>query len=423
MKPEKSERWSGVGTVFRSLRHRNFKLFFIGQSISSIGTYMQEVAIGWLVYRITGSVFLLGVVGFASQLPNFIFAPVAGAMADRWNRHRLIIVTQTLSMLQAIILSFLVLAGIIEIWQIIILSITLGFLHSLDMPLRHSFLFNLVEDREDLGNAVAWYSSLYNFARLLGPAMAGILIATVGEGICFLVNGLSFIPLIIALLIMKITTKIVQSGEVNFMQILKGGFSYVFGFAPIRYIVLLLALASLMGAPYSTLMPVFAKDVLQGGPYDLGVLMAAAGGGATLGAIYLAARRSPLNLGKIIPLAAATFGVGLVAFSLSKFLAFSLIFILIAGLGTMVHTTSSNTILQNITDDDKRGRVMAFFVMAIAGMSTFGNLLAGALAVKIGAPYTLLIGGLSCVAGALIFAAKLPTLKKILLEKMTITRL
>ncbi|MFH1821558.1 MAG: MFS transporter [Methanobacteriota archaeon] len=401
-----------VMTIFRALRHRNYRLFFFGQGISLIGTWMQEVAIYWLVYQLTGSVFLLGVVGFASKLPNFIFAPVAGVMADRWKRHRLLIITQTFSMLQAIILAFLVLAGAAEIWHILILSVALGFLHSVDMPLRHAFLADMIEDRTNLGNAVALNSTLFNVARLVGPSIAGILIATTGEGICFLVNGLSFIPIIAALLAMKITFKIAQNGEIDFLKLLKGGFSYVFGFVPIRYIMLLLALASLMGMPYSTLMPVFAKDVLQGGPYELGFLTAAAGGGATMGAVYLASRKGVINLGRIIPLAAATFGVGLVAFSLSNVLAFSLMFILIAGFGTMIHTTTSNTILQNITDDDKRGRVMAFYMMAISGMATFGNLLAGSLASEIGAPYTILIGGASCIVGALLFAAKLPALKK-----------
>ena len=414
MEPGQSAQYrSGMITVFRSLRHRNFKLYFVGQGISLIGSSMQDVAISWLVYRLTGSVFMLGLVGFATQFPKFAFAPVAGAMVDRCKRHRLLIITQTFSLLQAIVLAFLVLAGVEEIWLIVILSLVVGFIHAVDMPLRHAFLVEMVEDRGDLGNAVALNSTIFNVSRLIGPSIAGILIATVGEGVCFLVNGLSFIPIIAALLAMKIISKISQTKETNFLKSLKEGFSYVFGFVPIRYIMLLLALASLMGAPYSTLMPVFAKDVLNGGPYELGFLTAAAGGGATLGAVYLASRKSAVGLWKIIPFAAATFGIGLVVFSTSNVLAFSFIFILIAGFGTMVHTTSSNTILQNITDDDKRGRVMAFFMMAIAGMSTFGNLLVGSLASGIGAPNTL-IGGISCILGAILFAVKLPALKKIL---------
>ena len=403
---------AGLKIIFRSLQYRNYRLFFGGQGISLIGTWIQRIAMPWLVYRLTGSVFLLGVVGFASQIPAFLLAPFAGVLTDRWNRYYILIATQILAMIQALALAFLFFIGAVEVWHIILLSIFLGFVNAFDMPARQSFVVEMVEKREDLGNAIALNSSMVNSARLLGPSIAGVLIAATGEGICFLINGLSYLFVIVSLLMMKVTLRKVKTQDTQVLKGLKEGFSYAFGFAPIRSIILLLGLVSLMGMPYAVLMPVFAKEILHGGSHTFGFLMGASGIGALIGALYLASRRSVLGLGKIIPLSAAIFGFGLIAFSLSRFFLLSLALMLLTGLGMIMQMASSNTILQTIVDDDKRGRVMSFYTMAFIGTAPFGSLLAGGLASSIGAPNTLIIGGVSSVLGAILFASKLSDLKK-----------
>jgi MFS family permease len=406
---------AGKGTrlrlTFRALRHRNYRLFFGGQAISLIGTWMQRIAMAWLVYRLTGSAFLLGVVGFAGQIPTFLLVPFTGVLADRWNRHHILIATQTLSMLQALVLAALVLEGSIAIWHIVSLSVFLGLVSAFDVPARQAFVVQMVESKEDLGNAIALNSSVFNSARLLGPSIAGLLTAAVGEGLCFLLNGLSFLAVIAALLAMKLPPKEPNSGKAEVLRRLADGFSYAFGFRPIRAVILLLALISLVGMPYAVLMPLFAKDVLHGGAQTLGFLMGSAGVGALVGAIYLASRVRVVQLGRTIPVAAAIFGAGLVAFSRSGVLLLSLAFLAIMGFGMMVQMAASNTVLQTIVDDDKRGRVMAFYAMALMGTAPFGSLLAGGLASKMGAPNTLLAGGLACIAGSLLFAGKLPSLR------------
>ncbi|MGA3012965.1 MAG: MFS transporter [Bacteroidales bacterium] len=403
-----------LNNIFRSLRYRNYRLFFSGQSISLIGTWMQRIAMPWLVYSISGSAFLLGLVGFAGQIPTFIIAPFAGVLIDRWNRYTVLIITQVLAMVQAFVLAFLVLTKSIEIWQIIILSTFLGCINAFDMPARQSFVIDMIEKREDLGNAIALNSSMVNVARLLGPSIAGILIAVTGEGICFLINGISYIFVIVFLLMMVINPAKAVIRKTNVLHDLKEGFSYTFGFRPIRYIILLLALVSLMGMPYTVLMPVFAKHVLHGGSHIFGFLMGSTGVGALAGAIYMASRKSVLGLGKIIPLSAAVFGAGLLAFSLSHFFLLSMAILLFTGFGMIIQMTSSNTILQTIVDDDKRGRVMSFYTMAFMGTAPFGSLLAGTLASSIGAPNTLIIGGTSCIIGAILYARKLPQIKAII---------
>lgn len=399
--------------IFRSLSHRNYRLFFGGQGISLIGTWMQQIAMGWLVYRLTGSALLLGVVGFTSRIPTFLFSSLAGVLADRWNRHRILVITQTLSMIQAMILAILVLTETVAVWHIIAVSLFLGFINALDIPTRQSFVVDMIEKREDLGNAIALNSSIVNGARLIGPSVAGVLIATLGEGMCFLLNGLSFIAVIVALLAMKITPKQREIPGSEVFQGLKEGFSYAFGFAPIRSVLLLLALVSLMGMPYTVLMPIFAEKILHGGPQALGFLMGATGVGAIAGSIYLASRKSVLGLGKIIVISANLFGIGLIAFSLSHLFWLSLLFMLLTGFGMMVQMASSNTVLQTIVEEDKRGRVMSFYTMAFMGMVPFGSLLAGGLANKIGAPNTVMIGGVACILGSLIFAKLLPSLRKV----------
>jgi MFS family permease len=405
---------NGVTLIFRALRYPNYRLFFGGQSISLIGTWMQRIAMSWLVYRLTHSAFLLGVVGFAGQIPTFLFAPFAGVLADRWNRHRTLIVTQTLALLQALVLAILVMTGTVEVWHIVALAIILGAVNALDMPVRQSFIVQMIEGKENLGNAIALNSSMVNAARLIGPSVAGMLIAAFGEGVCFLVNALSYLAVIAALLAMKIAPAPVRPPNGHVIAGLKEGFSYAFGFAPIRYIILLLALVSLMGMPYQVLMPVFAKDVLGGGPHTLGFLMGASGLGALVGTVFLAAKKGVRGFGLLIAIAAAIFGIGLIAFSLSHVVWFSMLFVLVAGFGMMVQMASSNTVLQTVVDDDKRGRVMSLFTMAFMGMAPFGSLLAGVLANRIGAQNTLLMGGGVCIAGAALFATRLRTIRETL---------
>ncbi len=400
--------------TFRALSHRNYRLFFGGQGISLIGTWMQQIALNWLVYRLTHSAFLLGVVGFTGRIPTFLLASVAGVLVDRWNRHRILVVTQTLSLIQALILAYLVLAGTIQVWEILCLSFMLGLINGFDVPARQSFVVDMIGRREDLGNAIALNSSMVNGARLIGPSLAGMLVAAVGEGICFLINALSFLAVIASLLAMKIHKKKPGLPHAPFIEGLKEGFSYAFGFAPIRSLLMLLALVSLMGMPYMVLMPVFARDILHGGPNTFGFLMGATGIGALAGALFLASRKSVLGLGRIIVIASLIFGVGLISFSLSTLFIPSLILMVVVGFGMMVQMASTNTVLQTIVEEDKRGRVMSLYTMAFMGMVPFGSLLSGTLADTIGVPQTVTFGGVCCIVGSLLFARKLPEMRKMI---------
>jgi MFS family permease len=402
----------GLGLIFRALYHRNYRLFFGGQGFSLIGTWMQQIAMSWLVYRMTNSAFLLGFIGFSSQICSFFFSPFAGVLSDRWNRHHILVATQSLSMIQAFILAFLTLTGMIAVHHIVILSLFLGFLNAFDMPTRQAFVVEMVEKREDLGNAIALNSFLFNGARLVGPSIAGILISILGEGMCFLLNGVSFLTVIIALLAMKMTPHKRESEKTQVFQGLKEGFTYAFGLMPIRSILIFLGWISMVGTANTTLMPVFTKDILHGGPQTYGFLMAAIGVGAIIGAIYLASRISVLGLGRIIVIASSIFGIGLISFSFSHVLWLSMSLLLLTGFGMMVQMASSNTILQTMVDDDKRGRVMSLYVMAFMGMAPFGSLLGGILASRIGAPITLIIGGASCILGSFLFSKKLPLIRE-----------
>lgn len=408
-----SKNLSGLKQSLRALNSRNYRLFFGGQGISLIGTWLTRIATSWLVYRLTNSAFLLGLVGFAGQIPSFLLSPLAGVLVDRWNRHRILVVTQILSMLQSLALAVLALTGIIAVWHILVLSIFQGLINAFDIPARQSFVVQMVEKKEDLPNAIALNSTIFNSARLLGPSIGGILIAAVGEGICFLIDGISYLAVIASLLAMRIPKHRVISKDRPLMEELKEGITYALNFPPIRSILLLLGLISLAGIPYTVLMPVFAKDVLKGGPHTLGYLMAASGTGALAGAIYLATRKSVQGLGKLIAWSAAIFGVGLVIFSFSQVLWLSLLLMIITGFGMITEMASSNTVLQTIVEDDKRGRVMSFYAMAFMGMVPIGSLLAGSLASKIGAPYTVMIGGICCLAGSVWFARILPYLREI----------
>jgi MFS family permease len=399
--------------VFRALSHRNYRLFFCGQTVSLIGTWTQQVAVSWLVYRLTQSAFLLGFVGFATRIPTFVLSPVMGVLADRWNRHRVLVITQALSMVQALALAVLVLTGTVAVWHVIVLSLSLGIINSLDIPARQSFVVEMIERREDLGNAIALNSSMVNGARLVGPSVAGLLIAAFGEGVCFLINGLSFVAVLLSLLAMKVPLRPATTGQARLVEGLKEGFGYAFGFPPIRSLLLLLALVSLMGMPFTVLMPVFAQDILHGGPATLGFLMGAHGVGALFGTLYLASRRNVLGLGRIIAVSCAVFGAGLIAFASSRIYWLSLVFVALAGLGMLVQTASTNTLLQTMVEEDKRGRIMSLYTMAFMGMVPFGSILAGSLAHTLGAPGTVVAGGIFCILGGIWFYRRLPALRKL----------
>lgn len=403
----------GIRTLLRALRSRNYRLFVGGQSISLVGTWMQQVAMSWLVYRLTGSAFLLGVVGFTSQIPTFLLAPVAGVLADRWNRRRLLIVTQALAMFQAALLAAAVLSGVVQVWHIVVLSLLLGVVNAFDIPIRQSFVVEMVSDREDLGNAIALNSSMVNGARLIGPTIAGLMVASFGEGVCFVLNSASYLAVLVALAAMRLAPAPQQQKQRrHVLHELREGFNYAFGFGPIRSILLLIALVSLTGMPYAVLVPVFAKEVLHGGVHTFGFLMTASGCGAFAGTVYLASRKSVLGLGRLIVLAAVLFAAGVAAFAVSKTVPLSLLSLVVAGFGAITMVASCNTILQTIVEEDKRGRVMSFFAVAFMGMAPFGSLGAGTMSGLIGPSETLLLGAACCLVGAAIFARQLPRIRE-----------
>jgi MFS family permease len=404
---------SALRSIGRALRHRNYRLFFAGQSVSLVGTWLTRIATSWLVYRLTGSGLLLGVVSFASQIPTFFLAPLAGVWVDRWNRHRLLVVTQALAGIQSALLAFYALTGTITVTHVLVLSAFQGIITALDMPARQAFLVEMIEDRDDLPNAIALNSSMVNGARLLGPSIGGVLIATVGEGWCFAIDAVSYLAVIVSLLAMRLPVRASSRPLARVMTELREGFQYVVGFRPIRAVLILLAVVSLLGMPYSVLMPVFASEVLHGGPHTLGFLMAAAGVGALIGTLYLASRQTVLGLGRVTAFSSAGFGLALIAFSRSTVLWLSLPLVMLAGMAMMVQMAASNTILQTIVDEDKRGRVMSFYAMAFFGTVPLGSLFAGALADRIGAPDTIMIGGVGCVLGAIFFLRALPDIRRL----------
>ncbi|BCS54401.1 MFS transporter [Geobacter sp. SVR] len=410
---EHTRKGAVIRQLLRALRSRNYRLFVAGQSVSLVGTWMQQVAMSWLVYRLTGSATLLGVVGFFSQIPSILISPVAGVLADHWDRRRLLIVTQMLAMLQAAFLAAAVLTGIVQVWQIIALSLVLGIVNAVDIPVRQSFVVQMVEHRDDLSNAIALNSSMVNGARLIGPSVAGLLVASVGEGICFLLNAASYLAVILALAAMRIPPRSHHHHHrPHILHELREGVAYAAKFGPIRSILLLVALISLMGMPYAVLVPVFAKDILHGGAHTFGFLMTAAGCGALSGTLFLALRDSVLGLGRVIVKATVCFAAGIAIFALSDNFPLSLAALALAGFGAMTVVASCNTILQTILEEDKRGRVMSLFTMAFVGMAPLGSLAAGSLAGIIGPRYTLLIGGGGCLAGAAMFVRQLPGIRE-----------
>ena len=405
-------RQGGVSHTWRALRHRNFRLFFGGQSISLIGTWMTRIATAWLVYRLTKSALLLGTVSFMGQFPTFLLAPFAGVWVDRLNRRQVLIWTQALSMVQSLMLAGLTLSGRITIPWIIGLAATQGLINAFDMPGRQAFMVQMVEDRNDLGNAIAINSSMVNMARLVGPSLAGIVIAASSEGWCFLIDGVSYLAVIASLVAMRIHAPDVKRKAASTFTELKEGWKYVSGFVPVRTILLLFAVVSLMGMPFVVLMPIFAAKVLHGGPHTLGFLMGAMGVGALISALSLAARKNVRGLIRIIPIAAAVFGAGLIGFGLSRWFWLSMGMALIAGMGMMQGMAASNTIIQTLVPEDKRGRTMSYYTMAFVGMAPFGSLLAGSMASAIGAPATVMINGSAVLLGAAWFTTQLPAVRR-----------
>lgn len=400
--------------LVRALRSRNYRLFFVGQGISLIGTWMQQLAVAWLVYRLTGSAFILGTLGLVSQVPTLLFTPVAGVLADRWNLRRTLVLTQTAACVQALLLAGLTLSGLIAVWHIFALSVVLGIINAFDMPTRQAFVPQMIERPEDLQNAIALNSSLMNASRLVGPALAGLLIEALGEGLCFLFNGLTYVAVIAALLAMRLPPRPHPVRATSVGRGLWEGCVYAFGFAPIRTLLLLLALSSLMGMSYGTLMPVFVRDVLAARADAFGFLMGATGLGALAGALYLASRPTVLGLGRLIALGASLFGFCLVGLSLVRHLLPALILMVFVGLGMMLQIASTNTMLQTIVDDDKRGRVMSLYTLAFLGMTPLGSMIAGSLAQRCGAPLAIMVGGACCAAGGLLFALRLPRLRPLI---------
>lgn len=422
--PDEPSEPRGVSHAWRALRHRNFRLFFGGQTISLVGTWMTRIATAWLVYRLSHSAMLLGTVSFAGQIPTFLLAPFAGVLVDRSNRRHLLVWTQTLAMVQSLLLAWLTLARIITIPEILALSIFQGAINAFDMPGRQAFMVQMVTprqadapgaaktDRSDLSNAIAINSSMVNVARLVGPSLAGLVIAASSEGWCFFIDGVSYIAVIISLLMMQVDAAVVRRHAASMLEQLREGWSYVSAFVPIRTILLLFALISLMGMPYMVLMPVFAAQVLHGGPHTLGFLMGAAGVGALVSAFTLVLRRSVRGLTKMIPIAAVMFGVSLVLFGFSRWIWTSLLLMVFAGFGMMQGLTVSNTIIQTLVPEDKRGRVMSYYTASFVGMAPFGSLLAGSMASWIGAPRTVMFTGSCCILGGLWFWSRMPAVRR-----------
>jgi MFS family permease len=395
--------------MVRSMRYRNFQLFFSGQLISLIGTWMDNVAEAWLVYRLTGSSLLLGAVAFAGQIPIFLLGPLGGFVADRWDRRKIVIATQFSSMILASMLSFLTLTKRVTVGEVTLLAALMGVVNAFDVPARQSLLVELV-GREDLMNAIALNSSMFNGARIIGPSVAGILVASIGEGWCFFANAVSYIAVIAGLLMMRMQRTKIERPSSPWDHIIEG-FRFVRDTRPIRALLLLLGLVSLVALPYSVLMPIFAAKILHGSARTLGVLMGATGIGALAGALMLASRTQLQGLGKLVATSCAGFGACLILFSFSRSYTISTILLAPVGFFVMVQMASTNTLIQSMVPDRLRGRTMAVYSMMLLGMAPIGALLAGAVADRIGAPWTVAVGGIGAIVGAAIFARHLPTIR------------
>ncbi|HEY9187955.1 MAG TPA: MFS transporter [Ignavibacteria bacterium] len=399
--------------IFRTLKYKNYRLFFTGQSISLIGTWIQIIAASWLIYRLTNSAFLLGLLTFAGQLPTLLFTPFAGVMVDRWDRYKLIKTTQILFAFQSLIFGVLVLTEIIQIWHIIILNIFGGFVMAFDSPVRQSFVVDIVEDKKDIGNAVALNSMLFNMARMVGPAIAGILVAMIGEGWCFIINTITFLAIIVNLHLMDIKKTILKKSNNHVLTDLKEGFLYTYNFLPIRYILIILAFVSIVGMSMNVLMPIYTKDILLGDSKVLGFLMSSLGIGSLVGGVKLATKDSPKGLEKNIFWATIIFGLSLIILPIFHNFLYAMLIMLFIGFGMISQIISSNTMIQSLVDDDKRGRVMGIYSMSFMGTAPIGSLFAGTLSGLIGVMNTSIIAGACCILAGLYFLSKIRIISKI----------
>lgn len=401
----------GSGRLTRALRHRNYRLFFGGQSLSLIGTWITRIATSWLVYRLTGSELLLGVVGFCGQIPTLLLAPFAGVLVDRWDRRRILVVTQVLSMLQSLALAGLTFSNKVTVGSVLLLQMVQGLINAFDTPARQAFVVEMVDDRADLANGIALNSSMVNASRIIGPSIGGALIAAVGEGWCFMVDAISYLFVIASLLAMRVVRTQRRRVEARVLSELKTGYRYVMTSPPIRTALFLLAIVSAMGMPYTVLMPVIVSNVMHGGPRTLGVMMTASGVGALAGALYMASRETVVGLGRVSTISTIAFGTGLVAFAFTRSELVAILVLPIVGAGLMMQMAATNTILQTIVEDHLRGRVMAFYTMAFFGSAPIGSLLAGVGADRVGAQWTIAGCGCVCVLAGIWFARQLPALR------------
>lgn len=402
-----------AGRLGRALRHRNYRLFFAGQGISVIGTWLTRFATVWMAYRLTGSALILGLVGFFGQAPTSLIAPFAGVLVDRWDRHRTIVITQVAAMLQSAALAVFALTGTMTVWHLIVLGAVQGVINAFDMPARQSFMGQMIDDRADLPNAIALNSSIVNSARLIGPVIAAVLVDLFGEGICFTIDAASYLAVIASLLMMRVDKRPprVRTGRV--LAELADGLRYVWHLPLVRAVLIVLAVSSVLGGAYGTLLPVVAATTLHGGPHTLGILMGSAGCGALTGALYLASRSSVLGLPTVIQRCALGLGVGLVALELATATWMAVPLLFVVGMAMMMQLAATNTLLQTLVEDKMLGRVISLYTVAFFGGAPVGALLEGALASQIGAIHTFAIAGVLCIASALVYAAALPRLRRL----------
>jgi MFS family permease len=399
--------------AFRALRHRDLRLFFSGQAVSLVGTWMQQVAMAWLVYRLTGSALLLGVISFASQFPSFLMAPFAGALADRWSRYRMVVAAQILAMTQATVLALLVITGVVAVWHLVVLAVVVGLINGVDVPARQSLMIRLIDAPDDLPNAIALNSSMFNAARMIGPALGGLMIGLFGEGPVFVVNAISYAGVLGALAALRLPHEPTEQTS-SVLTSVAEGLDYAVRSASIRDLLVVLSLVSLIGIPYVVLFPVFARDVLGGDARTLGLLTSSAGLGSLIGALALASRSTVLGLGRIIVRSTALFGASLIAFALSRNVVLSCLFLVMSGLSMILVTASINTVLQTIVREEMRGRIMSLYTMAFVGTTPVGGLAAGWVASRVGAPVAVALGGVGCLVVAAWMYRRLPQLRRLI---------
>lgn len=402
-----------IYTTFRALKYKNYRLFFWGQCISLVGTWIQQVAMSWLIYSLTKSALLMGIIAFTGSVPSIIVSPFAGVWIDRVNKHKALILVQIAFLVEALILALLTIFGAIQTWHIVLLSVVFGVIVAVDIPLRQSFIIELVDDDNDLGNAISLNSSSFNLARLIGPAIAGILISIFNEGICFMLNAISYIAVIWALIAMKFSsTPVIVEKKINVIKELKEGIEYSFNSVQIRNLLLFMAFASFIGMSYPVLMPIFAKEILNGNAQTLGFLMSSSGIGALVGALYLASRKVVSGLANWLSIAAISVGIGLSILGSFKqeFISHCTMFLI--GFGVVIIIAACNTLIQHFVDDDKRGRVLSMYTIAFMGAAPIGSLFSGTVANSVGVQKTFIISGLAMIVAALVFATKLKLLNK-----------